>query len=41
MEKKSILGMGSYTKINQRLEEGWIYVGKPAKKLSKITEKHI
>lgn len=38
MEKRAILGMGSYTKINQRLEEGWIYVGKPAKKLSKLTE---
>ncbi|TXT58303.1 MAG: hypothetical protein BAJALOKI2v1_400035 [Promethearchaeota archaeon] len=36
MEKKSILGMGSYTKINQHLEEGWIYVGKPAIKHSKV-----
>lgn len=36
IEKDSILGMGSYTKINQTLEEGWIYVGRPARKLKKV-----
>ena len=30
--KNTIMGMGSCTQINQKLEDGWIYVGKPAKK---------
>ncbi|MBY9006190.1 MAG: hypothetical protein KGD63_05485 [Candidatus Lokiarchaeota archaeon] len=37
-EEGSILGMGSYTKINQRLEKNWIYVGRPAKKLKEIID---
>ncbi len=37
-EEGSILGMGSYTNINQRLEKNWIYVGRPAKKLKKIID---
>ncbi|MBY8982752.1 MAG: hypothetical protein KGD57_07375 [Candidatus Lokiarchaeota archaeon] len=37
-EEGSILGMGSYTKINQRLEKNWIYVGRPAKKLKQIVD---
>jgi hypothetical protein len=37
IEKNVILGMGSYTKINQHLEEGWIYTGQPAKKLKRIS----
>ncbi len=36
IEKDAILGMGSFTKINQRLERGWIYVGRPAEKLKKF-----
>jgi len=36
IEEGSILGMGSYTKIGQRLKNGWIYVGRPAKKLRRI-----
>ena len=36
VEKGAILGMGSYTEINQHLEEGWIYIGRPAEKLKKI-----
>ncbi|TXT67021.1 MAG: hypothetical protein BAJALOKI1v1_210023 [Promethearchaeota archaeon] len=35
VEKGAILGMGSSTKINQHLETGWIYVGRPAQKLKK------
>lgn len=38
IEKGTILGMGSHTKINQRLEKGWIYVGRPAEKLKRIEE---
>jgi hypothetical protein len=36
VEEGSILGMGSYTQINQILEKGWIYVGRPARKLKQI-----
>ncbi|TFF94627.1 MAG: hypothetical protein EU543_00790 [Promethearchaeota archaeon] len=36
IEEGSILGMGSYTKIGQRLKNGWIYVGRPAKKFRRI-----
>ncbi len=39
-EEGCILGMGSYTKINQHLEKDWIYVGRPAKKLKKILNNH-
>jgi hypothetical protein len=28
--------MGSYTVINQLLEGGWIYIGRPAKKLKRV-----
>jgi len=38
VENGAILGMGSSTKINQHLETGWIYVGRPAKKLRRIEE---
>jgi len=33
--KNTILGMGSCTKVDQKLEDGWIYVGKPAHKRQK------
>ena len=36
VENGAILGMGSYTEINQHLEGGWIYIGRPAKKLKKV-----
>ncbi|MBD3255094.1 MAG: hypothetical protein GF383_08365 [Candidatus Lokiarchaeota archaeon] len=34
--RNSILGLGSYTKINQKLESGWIYIGRPAVKFKKL-----
>jgi carbonic anhydrase/acetyltransferase-like protein (isoleucine patch superfamily) len=40
IEKNVILGMGSYTKINQHLEEGWIYTGQPAEKLKRISNNY-
>ncbi len=30
--EKSILGAGSFTTVDQKLESGWIYIGTPAKK---------
>ncbi|MFX1503541.1 MAG: hypothetical protein ACFFDH_21440 [Promethearchaeota archaeon] len=36
VEERAILGMGSYTNINQRLEKDFIYLGRPAKKWKKI-----
>ncbi|MBD3197830.1 MAG: hypothetical protein GF317_22455 [Candidatus Lokiarchaeota archaeon] len=36
VEPETILGMGSYTKINQKLERRSIYVGRPAHKIEKI-----
>lgn len=39
VEKGAILGMGSYTEINQHLEADWIYIGRPAKKFKKINKK--
>jgi carbonic anhydrase/acetyltransferase-like protein (isoleucine patch superfamily) len=36
VEEGAILGMGSYTHINQRLEKNFIYLGRPAKKWKKI-----
>ncbi|TFF88802.1 MAG: hypothetical protein EU550_00590 [Promethearchaeota archaeon] len=38
IEDNAILGMGSYTKINQHIEGNYIYVGKPAVRLKKIKE---
>lgn len=35
VEEGVILGMGSFTKINQRLEKGFIHFGRPAKKWKK------
>lgn len=35
VEEGAILGMGSYTKINQRIEKNSIYYGRPAKKQKK------
>ncbi|MFO8019095.1 MAG: hypothetical protein R6U96_10700 [Promethearchaeia archaeon] len=34
--KGSILGGRSYTSIGQHLESGWVYVGRPAKKLEQL-----
>lgn len=36
VEEGAILGMGSYTNINQRLEKNFIHFGRPAKKWNKI-----
>jgi hypothetical protein len=36
VEDGAILGMGSYTNINQVLESNWIYIGRPAKKLKQV-----
>jgi len=36
LENNTILGGGSYTKINQHLEEGWVYIGRPARKLTPL-----
>ncbi|MFW9828821.1 MAG: hypothetical protein ACFFEY_14615 [Candidatus Thorarchaeota archaeon] len=36
IEEGVILGIGSYTNINQRLEKNYIYFGRPAKKWKKI-----
>lgn len=36
VEEGAILGIGSYTNINQRLEKNNIYFGRPAKKWKKI-----
>ncbi|MBY9014990.1 MAG: hypothetical protein KGD68_04790 [Candidatus Lokiarchaeota archaeon] len=35
IEKNSILGASSMTTIGQHLEEGWVYLGAPAKKFKK------
>lgn len=37
VEEGAILGMGSYTKINQILERNYIHVGRPAKKWKKAS----
>ena len=36
VEEGAILGMGSYSKINQLLEKNYIHIGRPAKKWKKI-----
>lgn len=38
VEEGAILGMGSYTNINQRLEKNSIHYGRPAKKWKKIED---
>ncbi|MGV9198609.1 MAG: hypothetical protein ACOC44_13780 [Promethearchaeia archaeon] len=37
--KGAILGGRSYTTIGQSLESGWVYVGRPAKKLQQLKTK--
>lgn len=41
VEEGAILGMGSYTNINQRLEKNFIHFGRPAKKCNKIDNNFI
>lgn len=41
VEEGAILGMGSYTNINQRLEKNFIHFGRPAKKWNKIDNNFI
>ncbi|TKJ16833.1 MAG: hypothetical protein CEE43_19290 [Promethearchaeota archaeon Loki_b32] len=41
VEEGVILGMGSFTKINQRLEKGFIHFGRPAKKWKKTGDNFI
>jgi carbonic anhydrase/acetyltransferase-like protein (isoleucine patch superfamily) len=36
VEEGAILGMGSYTKVNQCLEKNSVNVGRPAKKIKDI-----
>ncbi|MFX1308531.1 MAG: hypothetical protein ACFE8C_02455 [Promethearchaeota archaeon] len=38
VEEGAILGMGSYTNLNQRLEKNCIHFGRPAKKWNKVEE---
>jgi hypothetical protein len=38
VERGAILGIGSYTVINQKLEKNHIYIGRPAKKWKKIED---
>ncbi|MFW9879073.1 MAG: DapH/DapD/GlmU-related protein [Candidatus Thorarchaeota archaeon] len=39
VEEGAILGMGSYTQVNQRLEQNTIHIGRPAKRWKNIKNK--
>ncbi|UCC20549.1 MAG: hypothetical protein JSV62_04480 [Promethearchaeota archaeon] len=41
VEERAILGMGSFTNINQRLEKNSIYYGRPAKRWKKTDNSFI